>query len=439
MKRLEAIGPNRDGEERDAFAPYFSRPPLTPLPMTNPDFIQHTTANGIEIIVESLPTAYSAAFGMFVKTGSRDETPEQSGLSHYLEHMVFKGTPRRTALQVNQELDELGGQSNAYTSEEQTVYYGTVLPKYQHRMVDVLIDLLRPNLRDEDFATEKQVILEEIAKYDDSPPFGAFERAMLRYFPDDALGRPILGTTETIAPMSCAAMQQYFVEHYRPDNLVVAAAGNVDVPALVDQIEQLTGDWKPNSNANGRTAAMPATRPQVEILPSPDATLAYSVLMWPSVSLVDPHRYAFRLLATILGDESGSRLFWELIDTGRAEAAALWPQEFQDCGVMMGYLASLPELLEDNLRLFQGVLSRAADAGITEEELQQARNKTAAALILQSEQPSNRMFTLASRWIARHRYQSLDQTLDHYRAVTRTEINELLTHLSQPRVQVQVR
>ena len=154
-------------------------------------FRSTTLDNGLQVIAEVHPQGYTASFGYFVKTGARDETDEVAGVSHFLEHMMFKGTPTRSAADVNRQLDELGGQSNAYTSEEQTVYYATVIPKYQNRMVELLTDILRPTLRTEDFETERMVILEEIAKYDDQPPFGAFERSMEEYFGSHGLGRRI--------------------------------------------------------------------------------------------------------------------------------------------------------------------------------------------------------------------------------------------------------
>ena len=148
-----------------------------------PEFRETTLSNGLRIAAEIDQRGYSAAFGYFVRAGSRDEVDRESGLSHYLEHMMFKGTRHRSAADVNRELDELGGQSNAYTSEEQTVYYATVLPKFQDRLIDLLTDMLSPILDENEFATERQVILEEIAKYEDQPPFGAFERAMETTWP----------------------------------------------------------------------------------------------------------------------------------------------------------------------------------------------------------------------------------------------------------------
>ncbi|WP_153557628.1 M16 family metallopeptidase [Roseimaritima sediminicola] len=392
-------------------------------------FRQTTLANGLRIAAEVMPDAYTAAFGYFVRTGARDETDPESGLSHFLEHMVFKGTANRSALQVNQELDELGGQSNAYTSEEQTVYYGTVLPKYQRRKLELLTDLMRPTLGDEDFETERLVILEEIAKYEDQPPFGAFERSMERRYGPSGLGRRVLGTKESIEAMTPEAMRAYFDKRYHPNNMVLAAAGNVDFEALVQQATELTAAW-PTSDA-----------PQSLLYPAPsepagddcgedrdesETSLAYVIRHYHAPSALDADRIAMRLLATILGDDGGSRLFWELIDTGRAEAAATWTQEFLDSGLMFLYLSCSREDVESNLRLIDQVFERVREDGVGEQELQQAINKTTAAAIMQSERPGNRLFSIGSNWLTKSEYVGLDEMLDRYRAVNVQTLAKLL-------------
>ena len=209
-------------------------------------FRSEKLSNGLEVIAEVNPDAFSLSLGYFVKTGSRDEKPEMAGVSHFLEHMMFKGTARRAAEDVNQELDDLGSQSNAYTSEEHTVYYMSVLPEFQHAALDLLSDMLRPALRDEDFQTERQVILEEIAMYDDQPPYGAMERAAEAYFRDHPLGRRVLGTRETVSQLDPEAMRAYHQARYAPDNLTLVASGAVDFDQLLKSAESMTTQWKPS-------------------------------------------------------------------------------------------------------------------------------------------------------------------------------------------------
>src|SRR5262245_3160458 len=164
-------------------------------------FHKHTLPNGLTIIGERSPSARSVACGFFVKTGSRDETIQECGVSHFLEHMMFKGTPRRTALQVNFDFDKIGASYNAFTSEENTVFYAAILPEYLPDAVDILADILRPSLRGEDFDMEKKVIIEEIGMYDDQPTWSAYDNAKRIYFADHPLGNSILGSPDSITAL----------------------------------------------------------------------------------------------------------------------------------------------------------------------------------------------------------------------------------------------
>lgn len=385
-------------------------------------FRETTLKNGLRIAAEIDPRGYSASFGYFVRTGARDETDIESGVSHFLEHMMFKGTAKRTAADVNRQLDELGGNSNAYTSEEQTVYYATVLPKYQDRIIDLLTDMLRPSLRQEDFDTERKVIIEEIAKYEDQPPFGAFERVMERHFGPRGIGRRILGTAESILSMSRQTMHDYFTRRYAAGNIVLAAAGNVDFDGLVESAERLTATWGDLAPASAPspddTSELPVGIETDAVIPSPDAAQAYLVRLGPAPTLSDLDRYAVRLLTSILGDDSGSRLFWELIDTGRAESCSLWAQEFIDAGGLFTMLVCHPDDLAANTRLVDQAIGRLIRDGVTEDELRQATNKAVAGCIMGNERPSNRMFGVGNGWQLRGEYSDLDTVLARYRNVT---------------------
>jgi predicted Zn-dependent peptidase len=404
-----------------------------------PTFRHTTLANGLKIAAEIDPRGYSASFGYFVRTGSRDETDIESGCSHFLEHMMFKGTQRRSAADVNRELDELGGNSNAFTSEEQTVYYATVLPKYQDRIIDLLTDMMRPSLRQEDFDTERKVILEEIAKYEDQPPFGAFERVMERYFGPRGIGRRILGTAESINDMSRQTMYDYFTRRYSPANIVLAAAGNVDFDGMVAMAQRLTADWDRIAVAQSPPPDDPAALPigitTDPVIANPDAAQAYWVQIGPAPSTSDHDRYPARLLTSILGDDSGSRLFWELIDTGRAESCSLWTQEFMDTGALFTMLVCDPDDLVSNRRIIDQTIQQVLRDGITAEELTQATNKAVAGGIMANERPSNRMFKVGSGWQLRGEYTDLDTVLERYRSVTVDDVVKVATkYLTQNNV-----
>src|SRR4051794_28544858 len=204
-------------------------------------FHHHTLPNRLTVIGETSPAAKSAAVGFFVRTGSRDETPDVAGVSHFLEHMVFKGTPRRSAADVNREFDRIGADYNAFTSEENTVFHASVLPEYLPQAVDLLADILRPSLRQDDFDTEKNVIIEEIGMYDDQASWAAYDRAKQLHFADHPLGNTILGTPASITALTREQMATYHARRYVAPNITVSAAGRFDFGKLVDLVTAACG------------------------------------------------------------------------------------------------------------------------------------------------------------------------------------------------------
>jgi predicted Zn-dependent peptidase len=388
------------------------------------EFRKQTLDNGLEIVAECAPHAYSAAVGFFVKCGARDESDENHGVSHFLEHMVFKGTGTRSAADVNRELDEIGSHSNAYTSEEQTVYFAAFLPEYQAQAVELLSDILRPALRPADFETEKLVILEEIAKYEDQPPFGAHEKCMAAHFGSHPLGRSILGTAESVTRLTCDQMMDYFQQRYSPRNMVLVATGNVDFDALVALADRCCGSWTPFETC--REIRRAGAHQSLEVFHKPTAVQQYVVQICNGPALEDDDRYASRLLATVLGDDSGSRMFWELVDPGYAETAAINACEYQGTGLLMTQLCCAPEDTADNGARIADLLAEAEADGVTEEELAQARSKIRSHLVLQSERPINRLFAVGGNWIARRRYRTLREVIDSYLQVTCGDIAAVL-------------
>ena len=388
------------------------------------EFRNHTLPNGLEIVAECSPRAYSAAFGFFVKTGARDETDEVSGVSHFLEHMVFKRTARRSAADVNRELDDLSSSSNAYTSEEQTVYYATTLPEDQAPIVDLLADMMRPALRQDDFDMEKQVILEEIAKYEDQPPYNAHEKSMTALLGDHPLSRSVLGTVDSVGALKREQMLAYFERRYSPRNIVLAASGAIDFEKLIAQAQAACGGWKMFDAP--RSAPAPVGRQTVKVIEKPLATQEYMVLSAVGPGAEDEDRYAARLLATILGDDSGSRLFWELVDTGRVEYASLSLQEYQGAGIAMTSVGCAPEDARANLDTILEVYADAERENVTAEELLQAQNKICAHVILQAEKPTNRLFSVGHNWIQRRSYKTVRETAEAYRKVTLDDIARVL-------------
>ncbi len=387
-------------------------------------FREHTLDNGLEIVAECNPNAYSTALGFFVKTGSRDETGDNHGVSHYLEHMTFKGTPTRSAADVNRELDEIGSHSNAFTSEEQTVYFAAFLPEYQDRAVELLSDIMRPSLREDDFQTEKMVILEEIAKYEDQPPFGAHEKCMAAHFGSHPLARSILGTSDSVGALTREQMLEYFGRRYSPSNMVVVAAGNVDYDRLVSLADKYCGSWEPFDAPREISRAGPHS--STEVIYKEGAVQQYVVQITNGPAIEDDDRYAGRILAAVLGDDSGSRMFWELIDTGLAECAAMSAYEYQGTGIVMTFLCCSPEDTATNLACAQEILRDAEASGITDAELAQAKSKILSHIVLQSERPSSRLFAVGSNWTLRREYRTVREIMERYEKVTCDEVAAVL-------------
>jgi predicted Zn-dependent peptidase len=388
-------------------------------------FHTHTLPNGLEIIGETLPASRSVGIGFYVRTGSRDEVGAESGVSHFLEHMLFKGTPNRTALEVNLHFDRIGAKSNAYTEYETTVYYTAVLPEYLPEALDILADILRPSLRQEDFDTEKQVILEEIGMYADMPPFDASDKARRLYFGDHPLGNSILGSAESITALTRDRMQAYFDRRYAAGNILVAAAGPIDWPALVDLIGVKCGHWNPGQP--GRSfleAARPVARSHTIV--KENVSQEHVMVMAPGPSVEDPTRYDADVLATIVGDDTGSRFYWELTHTGTVESSGYGIDTNQANGTLGGYFSSDPEDAVENLQTVRRILKQVQSGGVSAEEVSVAKSKIASRLVRRNERPMGRMGAIASAWINNREYDDIDAELGRYEAVTVATIRDVL-------------
>jgi predicted Zn-dependent peptidase len=381
--------------------------------------------NGLKIIGETSPSARSTAIGFFVRTGSRDETPEISGVSHFLEHMVFKGTPRRTALDVNRDFDRIGAHYNAFTSEENTVFHAAVLPEYLPHAVDILADILRPSLRGDDFDMEKNVIIEEIGMYEDQPTWSAYDHAKKTYFADHPLGNSILGTPESIRALTRDQMHSYFERRYVAPNVTVACAGRFEWPDLVTLIEKQCGGW--NGAPVGRHGIREtAGSGAFKVMNKDKVTQEHVILMASGPAADHPLRHAADTLALAIGDDSGSRLYWGLVDPGLAESADCSFHEYEGTGSFYTSFSCEPEQAQANLALVRSILSEVRHDGITEAELQQAKSKILSRVVRGSERPMGRMQAIGMAWTYLQQYRSVDDELEAFDAVTLKSIREVL-------------
>jgi predicted Zn-dependent peptidase len=390
-------------------------------------FHQHTLPNGLTILGETNPAALSAAVAFWVKTGSRDETPEVSGVSHYLEHMVFKGTPRRDAFSVNRDFSRIGADNNAWTSEENTAFHAVVLPEFLPQVVDVLADILRPSLRGEDFDTEKKVILDEIVRYEVQPGWAAYEHARKHFYAGHPLGNKVLGTTESIAALTRDQMAAYFNRRYVAPNIVAIAAGNFDWPKFVALIEKACGDW-PKGDAPRMHKIEPPGVGGLHVITKPADKVAQQYVTGIAAAAPADHElgYAGALVSTVVGDHTGSRMFWALTDPGLAEEAGMSIDECDGAGAYYTSFTCDPENADECYGIVRELVADVQKNGITPEEFQQAKTKVMSREVRAGERTHRRMMTVAKDWVYRGEYRSVDDELAAWEAVTMKQIREVL-------------
>lgn len=355
-------------------------------------FVSQRLENGLTVSAEINPAAKTMAAGFFVRTGARDETPELSGVSHFLEHMAFKGSERRSASEVNLAFDRMGAEYNAFTGHEYTVFFGAVLPEFAGDLLDLLSDLMRPAIREEDFELERQVIIEEIKLYQDRPMEVLFEKARRKFFGRHPLGHSILGSEDSIRNLRYSDMRSYHSSRYSPDNMILALAGQLDFDQVLSEAARLTADWLPSHPVREYTEFEPQAGETTEAYPQ--AQQSYLTLLAPGYSYQDSRKYAAMVLANLLGDEGSSRLHWALVDSGLAEAAGAVHDEMDQAGIFEIYAQTDPAHAREVAEVLLGEARRLEREGVHAAEVERATRKVATGLVFASETPLGRLFHL---------------------------------------------
>ena len=384
-------------------------------------FRQAVLPNGLTIQAEIVPDALTAATGFFFRTGARDEDPDLMGVSHFLDHMMFKGTASRTAEDVNRQFDDLGANHNAFTSAEQTAYYAHVPYDAMDQALEILADILRPSLRPEDFEEEKGVILEEIAMYADQPFWVLYEEGLERFYGDHTLAHRVLGTNETVSALTPEQMRDYFDRRYSADNTILAASGRVEFDRLVEQVERWCGSWP--KGEPGRDHGTAEFRPGEIEVDLPDTHQRYIMLMRPGVGVADDDKYPLTQALRILGDQEGSTFFWSLVDKGLAEEATMHLDTRDGCGEIVATIVCPPDRAEEVEGIVRREMNRVRET-IDEDGLVRSRAKIATAAMLASEQPLGRMTRLGSRWTYGLPYLTLDDEISRIDAVDHGRVIE---------------
>ena len=393
-------------------------------------------ASGLRIVTEEIPTVRSAAFGIWVNVGSRDESLKVAGASHFLEHLLFKGTKRRSALEISSSIEAVGGEMNAFTSKEYTCFYARVIDKDLPLAIDVISDLITSSLgKSSDVEAERKVVLEEISMRDDDPADLVHELFAETFYGDTTLGRSILGTTKSIKSLSRSAVFNYYKRRYLPEDIVVAVAGNIRHQQVVDQIiAALSRD-----EFLDRTEKKFNLRPSQEFNRKPKRNVglinrkteqAHIVLGMPGVNRDDKRRFAMGVLSAALGGGMSSRLFQEIREKrGLAYSVYSYAQQFAGSGFLALYAGSTPSKAVEVIKIMRGVLEDVASNGLTNEELIKAQGAVSGSLVLGQEDTGSRMSRIGKSELIYGQVLSFDEILREISAVDSAAIAKLASEV----------
>ncbi len=388
-------------------------------------------SNGVTVITKKIPHVRSVSMGVWVNVGARDETDAQSGLSHFIEHMIFKGTARRSAYQIAKEFDAIGGHTNAFTSMEHTCYYAKVLDTHLDTMVEILSDIFLNSVFDpQEVERERPVIYQEIGMVEDSPEEYLHQLASQNFWGEHPLGRSILGTRENVQGFNSDTIKAFFNQFYHPERILIAVAGNVDHDGIIDLVgpafesihngHSLPERIRPRINPTGQ-----ALHRELE-----QAHICLSTL---GLSITDPQRFAFSLMNTILGGNMSSRLFQEIREQrGLAYSVYSFMASHVDTGMFGVYAGVNPADVNQTIELLVQAMQELAQHPVSAAELNDAKEYTKGNLCLATESVDNQMVRLAQNEIHFHDYISLQSVIDNIEAVTVEEIQNLATTLFKP-------
>jgi predicted Zn-dependent peptidase len=391
--------------------------------------------NGLRVVTERMPGVRSVSIGFWVGAGSRDEPPGLQGSSHFLEHLLFKGTEKRTARDIAEAFDAVGGEANAFSAKEYTCVHGRVLDADLPMCADFLSDMVcAPALREEDVANERRVILEEIAMQEDTPDDLVHDLFAEATFGDHPLARPILGTAETVSAITPGSLGDFHRGGYRAGNVVVSAAGNVDHEELVSRI---AGAFPPEETGGAaREPAQPSPAGRLRVI-TRATEQAHLIVGGLGLSRRHPDRFAWGLLDNLLGGGMSSRLFQEIRERrGLAYSIYSYRNPFGETGLYAIYVGTMPGNVGEALNVISEELDRVMEAGVTEAELERAKGHTRGALVLSLEDPSSRMTRLGRSELLSGEILSIDELVARVDGVTLEDVSRVARDLLRPESRV---
>lgn len=396
------------------------------------DIVRHVLPNGVVVITETMQHVRSVSVGVWVRNGSRREDPSENGLAHFLEHMVFKGTERRSAEDIAREMDSVGGMLDAFTSKEQICFNAKVLDEHLPIAFDVIADLvLRPKLDSEDVLKERQVVLEEIKMDLDNPEYLLHDIFTRGFWPGHSLGRPILGTAETVRNFNRESVRRRFQNWFAPDHILVTAAGNITHQQVLELVEKEFGNLQPIGDREETPA--PSTSAPIHLETKRDLEQVHLCIGVPSLPIAHERRFGIAVLNNLLGGGMSSRLFQNIREKqGLAYAVFSELTPYSDAGMLTVYAGTGKETIGKVLDLTIAEFRAMKESPVTVEELLRAKNHLKGSLMLSLESTSSRMSNLARQELYFHRFSSLDEILASIEAVTREEVQTLAQEFFQP-------
>ena len=392
--------------------------------------------SGLRIVTEEVSTSRSAAVGIWANVGSRDEGKTVAGASHFLEHLLFKGTKTRTALEISSSIEAVGGEMNAFTGQEYTCFYARVIDSDLPLAVDVVTDLITSStFTAEDVDSERKVVLSEIAVRDDDPSDYIHELYLDTYYGDSPVGRSILGTIDSINKMPRNSIYNYYKKHYQPENLVVSVAGNIKHKKVVKMVEEALakdGFLDVPNNKHEVRAATPIKTPglgEVGIIDR-KTEQAHILYGFPGLARSDDRRFALSVLSSAIGGGMASRLFQEIREKrGLAYTTYAYPQQFAGTGTLAFYAGCRTEKAEEVIKLMRDISESVAQHGLTDEEISRAKGAVTGGLILGQEDTGSRMSRIGKSELVYGEIMSFDDILSKVRSVTPEQVHQLARDL----------
>ena len=379
-----------------------------------------TLDNGIKVVLESISYVRSISFGIWVKNGSRNELPQENGVSHYIEHMMFKGTKSRTARQIAEEMDALGGQINAYTTKEYTCYHTRVLDKHIDRALDVMSDmLLHPLIAQEEVQKERNVITEEIYMYDDAPEELVHDALQDAIWRDTSLGMPILGTEETIAAFDADFIRAYYERNYHQENIVLSVAGNFEEKEMLGKLNEKLGRWKRETHI---PAPVEGTTPRV-LTRKKDIEQVHVCLAFPGLTREHPQKYALAIFNTLFGGGMSSRLFQKIREeNGLTYSIYSYTTAFADTGVFTSCASMNPNQTERVFELIAEELKEVTAEAFPKQLIAVTKEQMISNFIIGTESTLNRMTSAGASLLLRGEVQETEEVIAKIEAVTAADV-----------------